>query len=178
MEQHYDVKNIKAIIGLGNPGSQYYRHRHSIGFRVLDELAQEYGATWRTAENMDYALIRVNDQEIFLIKPTTYMNSSGKVLPWLQKKGIKADQILVVHDELEKKFGEVLLKFGGSHKGHNGLKSIMNMIGADFWRLRFGIGRPEEREEVPNYVLTDFSKDQESQLPLLIAKAIGIIFNK
>lgn len=173
--QSYSVATIRAIIGLGNPGSAYHHHRHSIGARIVDELAKQHNATWNSSELMDYAEITVGaDQKIYLIKPTTYMNNSGKVLPWLQKKGIKGENILVIHDELEKPFGSVTISWAGSHKGHNGLKSIIAGIGADFWRLKFGIGRPADKAEVPTYVLTPFSRQEEVELPGLIDKAVGL----
>ncbi len=175
MNAEYSSNAIKAIIGLGNPGQKYYKHRHSIGFRVLDELAQQLNASWQSSELMEYAAVRMNDHEVFLIKPTTFMNSSGKVMPWLQKKGIKPEQIVVVHDELEKPFGQVLIKMGGSHKGHNGLKSIMGAIGGDFWRLKFGIGRPDDKTQVPDYVLTNFSPQEEGGVQGLIERAIGLL---
>jgi len=150
---------IKAIIGLGNPGSKFYHTRHNIGFRIVDELAQAHGAVWQKKNEMEYAEITIGDQRIALIKPQTFMNSSGRVIPALLKKGIKPENILVVHDELEKPFGNVSIKMGGSAKGHNGLRSIITACGPDFPRLRFGIGRPLNREEVPDYVLTNFSEN-------------------
>lgn len=180
MEPKFDSTNIKAIIGLGNPGQKYYRNRHNIGFRVVDALVDQFHGSWQTSELMEYATVRMNDasgqsHDVVVIKPRTFMNNSGKVLGWLQKKGIKPDQIVVVHDELEKGFGKVLLRFGGSHKGHNGLKSIMGSIGPDFWRLKFGISRPDDREEVPDYVLADFSKQEEEQVPDFIDQSISLI---
>ncbi len=150
---------IKAIIGLGNPGKQYYHNRHNIGFRVLDSLCQSNGGSWQTKDNMEYAEITLNNHKIMLIKPQTYMNSSGKVIPFLQKKGVMPAHLLVVHDELELPFGSIKLRVGGSAKGHNGLKSIIQAWGPDFARLRVGIGRPAEREEVPDYVLQDFTEN-------------------
>lgn len=175
MEPKFESTNIKAIIGLGNPGQKYHKNRHNIGFRIVDALVDQFHGSWQTSELMEYATIRINDHDVQVIKPRTFMNSSGKVLPWLQKKGIKPDQIVVVHDELEKGFGKVLLKFGGSHKGHNGLKSIMGLIGPDFWRLKFGISRPDGREEVPDYVLGDFPKQEEEQIPSFIDQSIRLI---
>lgn len=163
---------IKAIVGLGNPGREYQYTRHNIGFRVLDSLAQQHNASWSQKENMLIAEIRDrNNSLVILIKPQTYMNNSGRVMNYLTKKGIKAPQILVVHDELEKPFGTVILKQGGSHKGHNGLKSIISVIGLDFWRLKVGIGRPEHKEEVPKYVLENF-KESSSDIENIIDKAL------
>ncbi|NDD54374.1 aminoacyl-tRNA hydrolase [bacterium] len=175
--QQYDKTHVRAVIGLGNPGSKYHRNRHNIGFRVVDVLADVHHASWQTVGNLMYAQIRPTglEQGVHLIKPQTFMNSSGQALSWLTKKGIKPEQIVVVHDELEKKFGQLVLKLGGSHKGHNGLKSLMGVVGPDFWRLKFGIDRPVEREEVPDYVLANFPPDEESQIPVLIDKAIGLL---
>lgn len=171
----FDIKKIKAIIGLGNPGPAYYKTRHSIGFRVIDAIADQFNASFNSSDEKEYAQIKFDDSNIYLVKPLTFMNNSGKVIPFLQKKGIKADEILVIHDELEKDFGLVSLKFGGSAKGHNGLRSIIDFIGQDFWRLRFGIGRPEDKALVGNYVLTNFSKEEEAQIPELIKKSISNI---
>ena len=107
---------------------------------------------------MELAVIRVEGKPILLIKPQTFMNASGKVIPFLLKKGIKGENILVVHDELEMPFGKIKVKFGGSAKGHNGLRSIIDIIGKDFWRLSFGIDRPENREDVGQYVLSNFTE--------------------
>ena len=149
---------IKAIIGLGNPGSQFANTRHNIGFRVVDALAQKCGASWSHEKNMETTKISINDIPIFLCKPQTFMNNSGEVIPLLNKKGIKSENILVVHDELEKPFGNVLIRFGGSARGHNGLRSIIQYAGPDFMRLRCGIGRPEKPEMVSDYVLQKFTE--------------------
>lgn len=153
---------IKVIIGLGNPGSAYYHHRHSIGFRILDELADKYGAHWGKKDQLESAEIFIDNKKVVLIKPQTYMNNSGAVIPALQKKGVQPEEILVVHDELELPFGKVTNKLGGSAKGHNGLKSIIERCGDQFYRLRVGIGRPERKEDVPNYVLSNFSEPIDS----------------
>lgn len=169
---------IKAVIGLGNPGQQYYHNRHNIGFRVLDILAHAYGAEWHSKDNLEYAEVRIEDHRVILIKPQTFMNSSGQVIPFLQKKGIGPENILVVHDELEKPFGKLAIRLGGSHRGHNGLRSLMGVCGGDFWRLRFGIGRPENKEhDVAHYVLANFTED-EKEIERLINDAIDMIEKK
>lgn len=165
---------IKAIIGLGNPGQSYYHHRHSIGFRVLDALAERYSAEWRTRETMEVAEISLDGNKLLLIKPQTYMNNSGAVIPWLKKQGIGVDDILVVHDEIELPFGKLALKKGGSAKGHNGLKSIITALGDQFERLRFGVDRPAEKEQVPTYVLSNFSQPS-AEVDALIDKAIAML---
>jgi PTH1 family peptidyl-tRNA hydrolase len=169
---------IKAIIGLGNPGSKYQYNRHNIGFRVLDMLADRYSGNWSTKDEAQQAEIRIGENRIILIKPQTFMNSSGRVIPGLQKKGITAEHILVVHDELELPFGTVKLKQGGSAKGHNGLKSIIASCGPDFWRLRCGIARPADRDNVPDYVLTNFSEPatQVEGMMYLAVDAIDQLF--
>lgn len=167
---------ITTIIGLGNPGKAYYSQRHSIGFRVLDNLAEKYEGIWKTKDKAEYAQITINNRPILLVKPQTFMNNSGEVIPWLQKQGVKPENMLVVHDELELPMGKIALKKGGSAKGHNGLKSIISFCGDQFWRLKFGIGRPKNREEVPNYVLAPFS-EPESQVRELIEKAVAEIEN-
>ena len=150
--------NIKAIIGLGNPGERFVYTRHNIGFRVVDMLAQAYDAAWSSKPKMEYAEISVQGKTVYLIKPQTFMNTSGDIIPFLLKKGIKAEEILVVHDEMEKKFGTLTISQGTSHKGHNGLKSIMAHVGNNFHKLRCGIGRPEERQDVGDYVLSKFNE--------------------
>lgn len=152
---------IKAIIGLGNPGPKYMRMRHNVGFRVVDRVAENVGAAWREKENMELAEVNLEGKKIFLIKPQTYMNNSGEVIPFLSKQGIKTENILVVHDDIEIKFGEVKFKTGGSAKGHNGLKSLIAYSGDGFHRVRVGVGRPGDREEVPNYVLRNFSESED-----------------
>jgi len=179
-QYHYDKKLIKAVIGLGNPGSKYQKNRHNIGFRVLDALAKELGASWQKGDKMEYATVTLTDttdnnessRTLYLIKPQTFMNDSGQVLSFLQKKGIKPNEIIVAHDELEKPFGFTGVSFGGSAKGHNGLRSIMDKIGQDFWRLKFGIGRPDLKEDVPQYVLSNFRTLEEVDLEELIEKAL------
>jgi peptidyl-tRNA hydrolase, PTH1 family len=166
--------DIKVIIGLGNPGLNYYKTRHSIGFQIIDELAKRYDGSWRTQGNAEVATVQIHDKPVTLIKPQTFMNSSGEVIPALQKKGIKPENILVIHDELEHPFGKIAIRLGGSHRGHNGLRSIIQYIGPDFFRIRFGIGRPENREQVSDYVLEPFSEPY-AELHELIQKAADMI---
>lgn len=175
---------IKAIIGLGNVGNQYSRTRHNIGFRIIDELADQLLASWNKKDLMEYSKIHLDEEkihnsnlasEIILIKPLTFMNTSGKVIPFLTKQGIKPEEILVIHDELEKPFGYIGTRFSGSAKGHNGLRSIIESCGEKFWRLRFGIGRPAERAEVGDFVLSNFTPQEEELLKNLIPKAAQTI---
>lgn len=165
---------IKAIVGLGNPGKHYYLHRHSIGFRVVDALAAKYHGVWKPHDFLESTEIVINGNNVLLVKPQTYMNSSGKIIPFLRKKGIKPEQILVIHDELERQFGDLSLAFGGSARGHNGLRSLIAESGSDFSRLRFGIGRPEKREAVADYVLENFTEDP-TEITIVIDRAVAMI---
>ena len=165
---------IKAIIGLGNPGPKFYYHRHNIGFRVLDALADQFHGSWQKKGNIELAEITVNDHHLLLIKPQTFMNNSGQIMPFLQKKGIKPEQLLVVHDELEKPFGKLSIKQGGSARGHNGLRSLIAVCGPEFYRLRFGIGRPEHKAQVGDYVLRSFDEDP-AELERTIQEAVRMI---
>lgn len=169
-----EEKNIKAIIGLGNPGHQYRNNRHNIGFKVLDVLAEQHNASWLSKPLMQVTDIQLNNKKVILIKPQTFMNSSGQVISFLQKKGIGAENILVVHDELEKKFGSIMIRQGGSHRGHNGLRSIIGVCGQDFWRIRFGVGRPENKDDVSDYVLSNFQEDP-AEIDRLIGEVLELI---
>ena len=169
--------NIKAIIGLGNPGPRYYYTRHNIGFRIVDSLASAYNLSWQSKNNAEIAQLVLPSKTVLLVKPQTFMNDSGKVIPSLLKQGIKPDQILVIHDELEQPFGAIKIKHGGSARGHNGLKSIIAAMGDQFLRLRFGIARPAIKEEVPNYVLEKFN-EKPDEIDRLIAQATDIVIKE
>lgn len=162
---------IKIIVGLGNPGRQYYYNRHNIGFRVLDALAEKYHVTWQEKKDMKVATIEHNGSKLLLVKPQTFMNNSGSVMPSLLKQNIAPENMIVVHDELEKPFGTVTVRLGGSHKGHNGLRSIIAFCGQNFVRLKCGIGRPGQKEDVPRYVLDDFSESYD-QVEIMIENAV------
>lgn len=166
---HTHTYPITTIIGLGNPGSRFDFTHHNSGFMIVDTLADKYGGIWQERETMAIAPIMIGDKKIVLIKPLTFMNLSGSIFSSLQKKGITTDTIVVVHDELEKPFGSISFRHGGSHRGHNGIRSIIEAIGPNFLRLRFGIGRPENKAEVSDYVLTRFSQDPQD-----VAQAIDV----
>jgi PTH1 family peptidyl-tRNA hydrolase len=164
------MPSIKAIIGLGNPGPAYTNTRHNIGFAVLDALAEDNGLNWRESGNALIASLPTAHGSVLLLKPQTFMNSSGAVIPSLAKKGIKPEEIVVIHDELELPFGKVAQRLGGSAKGHNGLRSLIAACGDQFHRLRIGIGRPERKEDVGTFVLAKFS-EPSAELQALIARA-------
>jgi peptidyl-tRNA hydrolase, PTH1 family len=163
--------SIKAVIGLGNPGKQYQLTRHSIGFLVADALVDRYGGDWHARDEMLIAEISVESKKILVIKPQTFMNNSGRVIPFLAKQGIKPDEIVVVHDELEFPFGKVTSKKGGSARGHNGVKSLIAAMGEDFYRVRCGIDRPADRAQVPNYVLQPF-RESDLEIGQMVEKAV------
>ncbi|MBN1549201.1 aminoacyl-tRNA hydrolase [Candidatus Babeliales bacterium] len=165
---------ITVIMGLGNPGPSYYWTRHSIGFRIVDALAEHLGTSWERQGAMLLAHVTIQDCDVLLVKPQTFMNASGSVIPSLKQMGLKPGQLLVVHDELELPFGILKLKEGGSARGHNGLKSIMASYGEDFLRLRFGVGRPEDRDAVADYVLTKFNQPRP-EVDQAIQKACDMI---
>ena len=135
-------------MGLGNPGRSYARTRHNIGFLVAEELAGRYGGDWRTKKKAEAAPVSIGAANATLLKPTTYMNNSGAAL-----SGYRLDQLVVIHDELDLPVGDVRVKVGGGHGGHNGLRSIFEHLGKDFVRVRVGIGRPPIGVTPVDYVL-------------------------
>ncbi len=165
---------IRAVVGLGNPGPACYHHRHSIGFRVVDALAQRYGACWHPAKDALVAEVSVGGANIVLVKPMTMMNASGRIVPLLSRRGIGQAGTLVVHDELELAFGKVAFKVGGSARGHNGLRSLIAAFGSEFARVRCGIGRPDDKEYVPAYVLQNFS-ETPSEVDGLVERAVTLV---
>lgn len=153
---------MKMIVGLGNPGAKYAANRHNIGFILLDALGDKHGS-WREKFNALEMKIKCEGEDLILLKPQSFMNLSGNsVLAAAQFYKILPIDILVVHDELDIPPAEVKLKIGGGHAGHNGLRSIIGHMGADFARLRVGIGHPGDKNRVSDYVLSDFSSaDQQ-----------------
>jgi len=168
------------VVGLGNPGPKYARNRHNVGFMVVDELARRIEAdSFRAKFSADMARGWLNDDtQALLLKPQTYMNLSGdSVQPCAAFFKVAVQDVLVVHDELDLPFGTLRLKRGGGHGGHNGLRSLVARMGADFCRMRVGVGRPPAgfRGEVADYVLSDFSSDERDKLPKYVeigAKAV------
>jgi PTH1 family peptidyl-tRNA hydrolase len=154
---------IQLVVGLGNPGRQYELNRDNAAFWFLDLLARRHGGDFKVESRFHGAScrIRLDGNECWLLKPSTYMNRSGQSVSSLAKYfKIEASQILVAHDELDLSAGEVKLKSSGGHAGHNGLRDIISAIGSkDFWRLRIGINHPGDRDLVSDYVLGNPSRD-------------------
>jgi PTH1 family peptidyl-tRNA hydrolase len=157
MAGFFIMSEIKLIVGLGNPGREYESTRHNAGFWWVDEFAQANQCSFKAEGKFHGVAARgnVRSHELFLLKPQTFMNVSGRAVGAMaQFYKILPENILVVHDELDLPPGSAKLKLGGGHGGHNGLKDIIAHLGTrDFWRLRIGIGHPGERSEVSNYVL-------------------------
>jgi PTH1 family peptidyl-tRNA hydrolase len=148
---------LRIIVGLGNPGPEHLVTRHNAGYWFVDLLARRHGTEFRDYRKFsgETAHIRVGEQAIILLKPTTYMNRSGMSIRQLSEFfKISPADILVAHDELDLPVGGVRLKYGGGHGGHNGLRDTIAHIGDGFWRLRLGIGHPGNKAEVIDYVLT------------------------
>lgn len=163
------------VVGLGNPGREYASHRHNVGFMAVDELARRVSAdAFRDKFSAEYARCEIAGEPAILLKPQTYMNRSGdSVQPAMAFFKVAPAELVVLHDELDIPFGEVRLKMGGGHAGHNGLRSIMERVGSgDFGRVRIGIGRPPPgfRGEVADFVLSGFDTSERATVPDLIKK--------
>lgn len=147
---------LRAVVGLGNPGADYARTRHNMGFLFADRLASAMGATFRAERKFRGELARGTfaGTELLVLKPGTFMNASGEaVQPLLAFYKLKPQELLVVHDDLDLPVGTARLKQAGGHGGHNGLRSIHQHIGENYVRLRIGIAHPLQRAQVINYVL-------------------------
>ena len=167
---------IRLIAGLGNPGPEYAATRHNAGFWFVDEVAGRLKVS--LAPERSYfglaARASVAGRPLWLLEPTTFMNLSGKSVAALARFfKIEPAEILVVHDELDLLPGQVKLKLGGSHAGHNGLKDIHAQIGADYWRLRIGIGHPGVKAQVIDYVLKKPLADQRVEIQKAIEQALA-----
>ena len=167
---------IKLFVGLGNPGPEYDATRHNAGFWWVDAMAREL----KTSLSMDkgyhgmVARTTVNGQNVWLLQPQTFMNLSGKSVGALARFfKIASNEILVAHDELDIAPGQVKLKFGGSHAGHNGLRDIHAQLGSgDYWRLRLGVGHPGDKSEVVNWVLKKPSLDHRIAIDQCIDRSL------
>lgn len=159
------MSEIKLIVGLGNPGPQYESTRHNAGFWWVDQVCAETGSKLNLEAKFFGHAGKLNGAtEIWLLKPTTFMNASGRAVGAIAKfYKITPEQILVIHDELDLPPGTTKLKKGGGHGGHNGLKDIAAQLGTpDFWRLRIGIGHPGEKSQVANFVLHAPTRDEQT----------------
>jgi peptidyl-tRNA hydrolase, PTH1 family len=166
--------DIKLIVGLGNPGKEYARTRHNAGFWFVDELARSCGGSWRRESKYqgELARVRIADTELWLLKPMTYMNRSGGAVQAVAGfYRIAPAQMLVAHDEIDLPPGVVRLKQAGGHGGHNGVRDVIAQLGADFWRLRIGVGHPGSKEQVIDAVLDRASAAEQALIDTALARA-------
>lgn len=163
------------VVGLGNPGPQYAKTRHNVGFMVADLLAARMGAAFKVHKRSGAEIVtgRLGHRPIVLAKPRTYMNESGRhVGPLANFYSVAPGDVIVIHDELDVDFGRIRLKLGGGEGGHNGLRSIANALGTkNFQRVRIGIGRPPGRKDPAAFVLETFSSPERPEIPVICEQA-------
>ena len=156
------------IVGLGNPGTQYENTRHNIGFKVIDKLVDDFGARDVSKSSFQGKLFKTSN--ILFLKPTTFMNLSGNSVQIVKNfYKIELEDIIVIHDDIDLPFSALRFKNGGGHGGHNGLRSIDSMIGKEYTRVRMGVDKPSYKSQVADYVLADFSVEEEKKLAGWIA---------
>lgn len=169
---------MKMIVGLGNPGGKYEGTRHNVGFSVIDALMQQENLTMDEEKfRADYTIWRYQGERILLVKPYTYMNLSGEaVLPLMAYYGIGQDDICIIYDDLDLSPGQIRLRQKGSAGGHNGMKSIIHMLGSqEFNRMRIGIGRPTGGWKVVDHVLAPFNKEEQDLVNVTVQEATDAI---
>lgn len=170
---------VWLVVGLGNPGPSYAGNRHNIGYLVVEEIADRWGAPFRAHKSGRADVVEgrlgfgAEAPRVVLAKSRGYMNECGGAVSTLAKfYKIPTDRIIAIHDELDLPFGNHRVKIGGGDNGHNGLRSMRSALGTgDFYRVRSGIGRPPGRQEVADFVLSDYSNAQRKELPLVVVEA-------
>jgi len=170
--------NIDLIVGLGNPGSKYEQTRHNAGFWFVEEIARLKGAHFRPENKFsgEVCKVELEGREVWLLKPTTFMNRSGMAIKQLASfYKIPTENILVAHDELDLEPGTARLKIGGGHGGHNGLRDTIAQMGKEFNRLRIAIGHPGHRDQVSDYVLHRASQDEQISIDNSIDDALRVL---
>ena len=170
---------MKLFVGLGNPGKKYTNNRHNIGFMALNQIANDHSfSPWKNKFQGQITDGKLGDEKVILLKPETFMNLSGQsVSETIKFYKIKIEDIIVFHDELDLAPAKLRVKISGGHAGHNGLRSIHQHIGADYHRVRMGIGHPGHKDRVANYVLSDFAKNDQNWLQdLLFGISDGAIY--
>ncbi|SMM99511.1 Peptidyl-tRNA hydrolase [uncultured Candidatus Thioglobus sp.] len=170
---------IKLIVGLGNPGKDYQAHRHNVGFWFCDALVNLYVGAFKKESKFFAEVAKVNlaGSDVWLLKPSTYMNESGRSIQSIAKfYQIDANEILVIHDELDLDPGTARIKFSGGHGGHNGLRDTIKAIDSnDFYRLRIGIGHPGDRSQVSDFVLSAPKKSEIEALQNALTDSLQVI---
>lgn len=169
------MSTLKLIVGLGNPGTQYAQTRHNAGFWFVERVAREFNIAL-TLDKKIHGMVgrgQVCGQDVRLLLPHTFMNKSGDaVVPMVKFYDIANDELLIAHDELDIPVATMRLKTGGGHGGHNGLRDIVPHIGADFHRLRLGIGHPGDKAKVSGYVLGKPTANEQISLDLMLDEAM------
>lgn len=165
------------VVGLGNPGPDYVGTRHNVGAMVVEELLARTSASLkRHKSGCLIAEVRLAGQKVVLVRSTSYMNESGRPVGSLVRfYKAPIERVIVVHDELDLSLGDVRLKSGGGTAGHNGLKSLVAHLGKDFVRVRVGISRPRGRQDPVDYVLDDFGKAEQEELPFVLGRAADAV---
>lgn len=162
------------IVGLGNIGDKYQLTRHNIGFMVIDEITKNLSTSNIQKSNF-HSTLEKSAYDLYS-KPTTYMNNSGMAVQAIKEYyKLEMEDIIVIHDDIDLSFGTVKFKIGGGHGGHNGLRSIDAHIGKEYIRVRIGVGKPQDKADVANYVLNNFSKEELNKLPDIIKHTINAI---
>jgi peptidyl-tRNA hydrolase, PTH1 family len=167
------------IIGLGNPGAKYENTRHNIGFRVVEAMAKEKEATFKTERYAEVASIKHKGRVLILVKPNTYMNLSGQAVKyWMNAEKVPLENVLVILDDIALPFGKIRLKGKGSDGGHNGLKSIQELLNStNYARLRFGVGSDFKPGQQADYVLGDWNGEESKGLPERIEAARACVLD-
>ena len=169
--------SISLIVGLGNPGTEYAQTRHNAGFWYVERLAQRYGISLKSESRFHGWTGRgqIEGHDVRLLLPSTFMNRSGQaVVPMAKFFQVTADQLLIAHDELDLASGVIRLKSGGGHGGHNGLRDIVPHLGAEFHRLRIGIGHPGHRDKVTGHVLGKAPTAEQALLDQALDEALRL----
>ncbi len=172
-----DIMKKFLIIGLGNIGSEYAETRHNIGFKVLDALSEKEGFSFETARLGDVATFKIKGRSIMCLKPSTYMNLSGKALKyWMEKEKIAKENILVITDDINLSFGTFRLKTKGSDGGHNGLKDVQLVLQTNQYnRFRFGVGADFGKGRQVDYVLGEWNDEEKEKLPERLQRSVALI---
>ena len=165
---------MHLIVGLGNIGEKYQLTRHNVGFMVIDEITKNLSTSNIQKSNF-HSTLEKSAYDLYS-KPTTFMNNSGMAVQAIKEYyKLDMEDIIVIHDDIDLPFGTVKFKIGGGHGGHNGLKSLDSHIGKDYIRVRIGIGKPQNKDDVANFVLSDFSKEELNKLEDIIKHTINAI---
>ena len=158
------------LVGLGNPTPDSNDNRHNVGFKIIDSINKKFGLTKQKPKFKGLLTTgNISNKKVYAIKPLTFMNNSGICIRELiEYFKIDAEDVIVFHDDLDVDFAKIKVKFGGSSAGHNGIESIDKFIGKDYSRVRVGIGKPEKKIEVSDFVLTNFTEDEKVELEKVI----------